>query len=392
MRSVQQVGTGTTVLTGDSTYLGGTTHYFGHSPAWERRRDGQHHRDVVDNGILAFNRSDVSALTGIISGTGSVQQTGTGTTVLTADNTYTGGTTITAGTLQVGNGETSGSIVGDVTDNGALAFNRSDVVTFAGVISGAGSVQQNGPGTTILTGDSTYAGGTTINAGTVQLGNGGTTGSVAGDITNNGVLAFDRSNVLTVVGTITGAGSVQQNGTGTTVLTGDNNYAGGTTITAGTLQLGNGGTTGSITGAVTQQRKLAFNRSDVLTVAGAISGTGSVQQNGPGTTVLTADNSYSGGTAINAGTLQLGDGGTTGSLAGDVLDNGILAFNRSDAVTFAGAISGSGGVAMLSNSTLTLTGANSYTGATTVSAGTLLAGSATGLSPTSALIVNRPRT
>ena len=108
--------------------------------------------DVVDNGILAFNRSDVTAFTGIISGTGSVQQNGTGTTVLVADNTYTGGTTITAGTLQVGNGETTGSIVGDVTNNGALAFNRSDVITFAGIISGAGSVQQNGPGTTILTG------------------------------------------------------------------------------------------------------------------------------------------------------------------------------------------------------------------------------------------------
>ena len=58
-----------------------------------------------------------------------------GTTILTAGSTYTGGTAISAGTLQLGNGETTGSIVGDVTNNGTLAFNRSDTVTFPGVIS-----------------------------------------------------------------------------------------------------------------------------------------------------------------------------------------------------------------------------------------------------------------
>ena len=72
-------------------------------------------------------------------------------------------------TLQIGNGGTSGSIVGDVIDNGNLAFNRSDLVTFRGNVSGAGSLSQNGPGTLILTGTSTYTGGTAVTAGTLQV-------------------------------------------------------------------------------------------------------------------------------------------------------------------------------------------------------------------------------
>ena len=109
---------------------------------------------------------------------------------------YTGGTTISAGTLQLGNGGTSGSILGDVgnvADNGILAFDRSDTTTFTRVISGLGSVTQIGTGTTILTGTNTYTGGTTISAGTLQLGNGGTTGSIVGDVIDNGALTFDLS-------------------------------------------------------------------------------------------------------------------------------------------------------------------------------------------------------
>ena len=170
---------------------------------------------------LAFNRSNSLTFGGVISGTGSVQQTGVGTTILTAANNYSGGTTISSGTLQIGDGGTTGSIAGDVANNAVLAFNRSNGMTFGGAITGTGSVQQNGAGTTILTGASSYTGGTTISAGTLQIGDGGTAGSIAGDVTNNAMLAFNRSNSMTFGGAITGAGSVQQNGAGTTILTGD---------------------------------------------------------------------------------------------------------------------------------------------------------------------------
>ena len=80
-----------------------------------------------------------------ISGTGTVTKRRAGTLTLTGDNTYTGGTTISAGMLQLGNGGTTGSVAGNIVDNGALVFNRSDALTYAGVISGTGSVTQAAP-------------------------------------------------------------------------------------------------------------------------------------------------------------------------------------------------------------------------------------------------------
>jgi autotransporter-associated beta strand protein len=105
-----------------------------------------------------------------ITGAGALTKTGSGTLVTTGTNTYASGTNIAGGTLQLGSGGTSGSIVGDVTNNGSLVFNRSDAVVFPGTISGSGSVAQAGTGTTVLTSNNTYTGGTTISAGTLQLG------------------------------------------------------------------------------------------------------------------------------------------------------------------------------------------------------------------------------
>ena len=132
----------------------------------------------------------------------------------------------------------TGSIVGNVADNGALAFDRSDVATFAGVVSGTGSLSQIGSGTTILTAENSYAGGTTITAGTLQLGNGGTTGRIVGGVVDNGTLAFDRSDTMPFAGVISGSGAVTQIGSGTTILTADNPYTGGTNVSSGTLVVG----------------------------------------------------------------------------------------------------------------------------------------------------------
>src|SRR5262249_45363331 len=162
---------------------------------------------------------------------------------------------------------------------------------------------------------------------------GGTTGSVAGNIVNNAALTFNRSNALTYAGVLSGTGTVTQRGTGTLTLSGDSTYTGGTTISAGTLQLGNAGTTGSVTGNIVNNAALTFNRSNALTYAGVVSGTGTVTQSGTGTLTLSGANTYTGGTTISAGTLQLGNGGTTGSVAGNIVDNAALVFNRSDTLT-----------------------------------------------------------
>jgi autotransporter-associated beta strand protein len=376
--TVAQLGSGTTIFTGDNTYTGATTISAGTLQLGNGSTSGSIVSNVVDNGTLSIDRSDTVTLPSVISGSGSLRQAGTGTTILTADNTYTGATTITAGTLQLGNGGVSGSVAGNVVDLGTLAFDRSDTSTYAGQISGSGTLNQIGSGTTILTGDNTYTGATTISAGTLQLGNGGTTGSVANAsaIVDNGALAIDHSNNVYFVSGITGTGALNQLGTGTTVLQATNTYAGGTTISAGTLQLGNGGTSGSIVGDVVDNGTLAFNRANATTFDGAISGTGAVTTLGSGPTILTADNTYTGGTTITAGsgTLQLGDGNTTGSIVGDVLDNGVLAVDRSDTVTLPGVISGSGLLSQAGTGTTILTGDNTYTGGTTISAGTLQLG------------------
>ncbi|MBD9628100.1 autotransporter-associated beta strand repeat-containing protein [Ensifer sp. ENS06] len=369
--AVRQIGTGTTILTGNNTLTGGTTISGGTLQIGSGGVAGSILGDVTNNGVLAFNRSDAFTFAGAISGSGAVRQIGTGTTILTGSNTHTGGTTVAGGTLQIGSGGTSGSITGNVVNDSVLAFNRSDAVTFAGAISGNGAVRQIGAGTTILTGSNSYTGGTTVANGTLQIGNGATSGSITGNVVNDGALAFNRNDAFTFAGDISGSGAVRQIGSGTTVLTGDNSYTGGTTIAGGTVQLGNGGATGSITGDVVNNGVLAFNRSDAVALAGAISGNGAVRQIGSGTTVLTGDNSYTGGTTIAGGTFQIGNGGATGSIVGNVVNHGVLAFNRSDAVTFAGAISGSGAVRQIGSGTTVLTGSNAYMGDTTVSGGRL---------------------
>jgi fibronectin-binding autotransporter adhesin len=98
-------------------------------------------------------------------------------------------------------------------------------------------------------------------------------------------------------------GSLTKVGSGTLTLTGTNTYTGGTIIEVGTLQLGNGGMSGSAVGNIIDNGILAFNRSDTFAVAGVISGSGIVQQNGTGTTVLAGANTYSGGTVIARGMI-----------------------------------------------------------------------------------------
>ena len=372
---LNKTGSGTLTLTNANTHSGGTTISAGTLQIGNGGATGSISGNITDNGLLAFDRSDATVFGGAISGTGGLEQRGTGTLTLTGGNTYTGGTTISAGTLQIGNGGATGGIIGNITDNGLLAFDRSDATVFGGAISGTGGLEQRGAGTLTLIGENTYTGGTTISAGTLQIGNGGVTGGIIGNITDNGLLVFDRSDATVFGGAISGTGGLEQSGTGTLTLTGGNTYTGGTTISAGTLQIGNGGATGGIIGNITDNGLLAFDRSDATVFGGAMQRhREGLEQRGAGTLTLIGENTYTGGTTISAGTLQIGNSGAAGSIASDVANAGLLAFNRSDSTAFEGAVSGTGGLEQRGAGTLTLIGENTYTGGTTISAGTLQIG------------------
>ncbi|WP_208948417.1 autotransporter domain-containing protein [Segnochrobactrum spirostomi] len=257
---------------------------------------------------LVLNHTDTDyGIAANITGSGTLLVL-SGTTALTGTNTYTGGTTITAGTLQIGNGGTTGSIAGDVTDNGTLAFNRADDVTFAGVISGTGALVQAGSGTLTLTGANTYSGGTTVSAGTLV----GNATSLQGNIANNAAVVFNQTGNGTYAAAISGTGSMTKTGAGTLILIGENTYTGGTTISEGTLQIGNGGTTGALVGAIVNNAALVFNRSDTYNFPGTISGPGSVTIIG-GTVNFTGANSYAGPISVADATFELAPGAVSAS-------------------------------------------------------------------------------
>ncbi|MDR1076455.1 MAG: autotransporter domain-containing protein [Xanthomonadaceae bacterium] len=126
----------------------------------------------------------------------------------------------------------------------------------------------------------------------------------------------------------------------------------------------------------------------VATIASELTGSGGIDKADAGVLVLTGANTYTGGTTISSGTLQLGNGGASGGIAGDVLNDGIFAFNRSDTFAFDGAISGTGVVNQIGSGTTILTsGNNTYGGATNLVSGTLRAGAAGVFSPNSAVTV-----
>jgi autotransporter-associated beta strand protein len=330
---------------------------------------------------------------------------------------------------------TASTVMPAITNNGLVDFVQPAGGTYAGTITGTGAVAKDGAGVLTLTGVNTYSGGTSFNAGTVAVSADNNLGAPTGPLTfNGGTLQLTNSFNLsasrpitldalggtidmqgfttTIAQGITGAGALTKAGVGTLVLSGNNTYAGGTNLNAGTLVLGNATALGIGTLAMAAGTTLDFLGSyrvgNAITLSGdptinvnaglTVTSTGTVtdgstpgtlNKTGAGTLVLAAADTYTGGTAILAGTLQLGDGTTNGSIVGNVTNNATLAFDPAagTAITYAGVISGPGAVNQIGTGTTILTGANTYTGATTIDAGTLQAGATNAFSPASAFAV-----
>ncbi|HHW9238765.1 TPA: autotransporter-associated beta strand repeat-containing protein [Salmonella enterica] len=352
-QSLTKTGAGTLILNAENTYTGSTTISEGTLIATNVEALGT--GNVTDNATLEMNTG--GDFDNAISGSGQVVKSGDETLTLSGANSYTGGTTISGGTLVASNVEALGS--GDVTDNATLELNTGG--DFDNNIGGTGSVVKSGDKTLTLSGANSYTGGTTISGGTLVATNVEALGS--GDVTDNAVLELNTGGDFT--NAISGSGQVVKSGDKTLTLSGANSYTGGTTISGGTLVASNVEALG--TGDITDNATLELNAGGDF--ANNIGGTGSVVKSGDKTLTLSGSNTYTGGTTISGGTLVATNVEALGT--GNVTDNATLELSTGG--DFANNIGGTGSVVKSGDETLTLSGANSYTGGTTISGGTLVA-------------------
>ncbi|EBN9746433.1 fibronectin-binding autotransporter adhesin ShdA [Salmonella enterica] len=185
---------------------------------------------------------------------------------------------------------------------------------------------------------------------------------------------IDNSGVLKVgegdlENTLSGSGSLVKTGTGELTLSGGNDYSGGTTITGGTLTADHADSLGS--GDIDNSGVLKVGEGDL---ENTLSGSGSLVKTGTGELTLSGDNTYSGGTTITGGTLTADHADSLGS--GDIDNSGVLKVGEGE---LKNTLSGSGSLVKTGTGELTLSGDNTYSGGTTISDGTLIAASVNAL-------------
>ncbi|MDZ7615931.1 MAG: autotransporter-associated beta strand repeat-containing protein, partial [Patescibacteria group bacterium] len=313
MATAGGTGTGTVNATGN------TFDVTGHSAdlLFDVVTIGTQNRGHNSNNTFSFDTGvlDMNSLTMAIRSAN--PGTGTAANWITNSTMNLGG-----GTVNINNGITAlaqitGSLNAATTVNATLNISGGTVnigqtggtaVTMATASVGAANAILNlTGGNTALAGSIVRGGGAGTTTATVNLAGGSLdmTGksigaSGAGEVTFN-----TQSGTLANLLELNGGGTLTKTTAGMLVMEGNNSYTGATDIVAGTLQIGSGGATGSIsaTSSINNAGILAFNRSGTLTIGAPIGGSGDVRQIGPGTTVLTGTNDYTGATAVNAGTL-----------------------------------------------------------------------------------------
>jgi autotransporter-associated beta strand protein len=331
---------------------------------------------------------------------------------MTAVNVASGAIFDIAGTTQLIGSLSGGGNV--LLGNGVLVAGGTSASTlFAGTMSGAGSFVKAGTGTMALAGVNTYTGLTAIAQGRLLLAGGSlsslTTVAVAGGATwdlNGTTQAIEGllgegdvwlgGATLTVGsggasssfgGALTGQGALVKAGVGTLALTGANGYTGGTFLQGGTLLVASDASLGAAQsglffdggrlaagGNLTSSRAVTLNRDGAIDTNGfeirwdgLVSGPGALVKSGAGVLTLTGSNSYWGGTRITQGTLA----GTTSSVRGNVVNDALLNFDQPFDGQYDGIITGAGGLLKSGAGQLTLTGAHTYAGGTSIVGGTL---------------------
>ncbi|MCP0330629.1 fibronectin-binding autotransporter adhesin ShdA [Salmonella enterica subsp. enterica serovar Mbandaka] len=208
---------------------------------------------------------------------------------------------------------------------------------------------------------------------------GGTTitgGTLTADHADSlGTGAIANSGVLQVgegelENTLSGAGSLVKTGTGELTLSGDNSYSGTTTITGGTLTADHADSLG--TGTIANSGVLQVGEGEL---ENTLSGSGSLVKTGTGELTLSGDNTYSGGTTITGGPLTADHADSLGS--GDIDNNGVLQVGEGE---LKNTLSGTGSLVKIGTGELTLSGDNTYSGGTTIDDGVLIAANVNALS------------
>jgi fibronectin-binding autotransporter adhesin len=380
---------------GNLSFTGGTLQYSGSNTADYAARikgsSGAIRIDTNSQSVTWSGTVDSSNIGGLV-------KSGAGTLVLEANNTYTGTTAVSGGTLKLGNGNASGGIAGNVvlSNTAALVIDRSDSATYAGVVSGTGSVTKQGPGTLTLTGSQTFAGNTTVTGGTLAFTSQSVWTSVSGSIVldggalaysgsaagtqsvgqpiqlgaGGGTLANPGSSLWSVSGQISGTGPLTiASGSTLIVLNNANTNSGGVTLAAGSqVVVANDsvGPAGSPTSGV-------FGTGTLTLAGGGLRSTTGAPRTVGNTVLATANTTFfSAGTNDDksitfTGPVTLSGGNRTFTV--DTTGTG------NPAVIFSGAIGDGGnalGLTKANAGRMILAGVNTYTGPTVVSAGSLL--------------------
>ena len=402
-------GSGPIRFTGLNNYIGGT---YVNSGSQLIGTTGSLRGQIFNSGVVQFDQAAGGTFSGKLSGTGSVQISGSGPITFSAANTHTGGTFIDAGSKLIG---TSVSLQGSIENDGTLEFDQLATGAFAGNISGLGGVLISGSGPVVFTGLNSYTGGTTVESGSTLMGN---AKSLQGDINNQGAVQFISGGNGTYSGDMSGSGRLTIGSSAAITLLGQNSYSGGTTVDEGGILIG---TTSSLQGTITNQGLVRFNSlpssfqlqhislppgspptsipifrvspgyvppaSNVF--GGAISGVGQVEIAGSGITGFTGQNTYTGGTTVKSGSALTG---STTSLQGNIINHGFVQFKNTTASeggvmlngplptgTYAGNLSGTGGVEISGAAPIRFSGTNTYTGGAYIDHGSSLIGTTANL-------------
>ncbi|EMJ3360110.1 fibronectin-binding autotransporter adhesin ShdA [Salmonella enterica] len=219
---------------------------------------------------------------------------------------------------------------------------------------------KQGDGTLILSNTGNDYGDTEIDGGILAAKDAAALGTGDVTIAESATLALSQG---TLDNNVTGEGQIVKSGSDELIVTGDNTYSGGTTISGGTLTADHADSLG--TGAVANSGVLQVGEGEL---ENTLSGSGSLVKTGTGELTLSGDNTYSGGTTITGGTLTADHADSLGS--GDIDNSGVLKVGEGD---LENTLSGSGSLVKIGTGELTLSGGNDYSGGTTIIGGTLTA-------------------